>query len=66
MRIDRLKVRGFKNLEDVDIDFDQDSLETVLIGQNGSGKSNVIEALATIFRDLDSPRPGGSFDYFIA
>jgi predicted ATPase len=66
MRIDQLKVRGFKNLEDVDIDFDKDSLETVLIGQNGSGKSNVIEALATIFRDLDSPRPGGSFDYFIA
>jgi recombinational DNA repair ATPase RecF len=66
MRIDRLKVREFKNLEDVDIDFDQDSLETVLIGQNGSGKSNVIEALATIFRDLDSARPGRSFDYFIA
>src|SRR6266568_1890092 len=66
MRVDRLKIRRFKNLEDVDIDFDQDSLETVLIGQNGSGKSNVIEALATIFRDLDSHRPAGGFDYFIA
>jgi hypothetical protein len=66
MRVDHLKIRGFKNLEDVDIDFDQDSLETVLIGQNGSGKSNVIEALATIFRDLDSQRPGRGFDYFIA
>jgi energy-coupling factor transporter ATP-binding protein EcfA2 len=66
MRVDRLKIRGFKNLEDVDIDFDQESLETVLIGQNGSGKSNVIEALATIFRDLDSQRPGRGFDYFIA
>ena len=66
MRIDRLKVRGFKNLADVDINFDQGSLETVLIGQNGSGKSNVIEALATIFRDLDAPRRGRSFDYFIA
>jgi predicted ATPase len=66
MRVDRLKIRGFKNLEGVDIDFDQDSLETVLIGQNGSGKSNVIEALATIFRDLDDPRRAKSFDYFIA
>src|ERR1700730_17576643 len=66
MRIDRLKIRGFKNLDDVDIDFDQDSLETVLIGQNGSGKSNVIEALATIFRDLDYPRRDSEFDYYIA
>jgi len=66
MRVDRLKIRGFKNLDDVDLDFDQESLETVLIGQNGSGKSNVIEALATIFRDLDSQRPGQGFDYFIA
>jgi energy-coupling factor transporter ATP-binding protein EcfA2 len=66
MRVDRLKIRGFKNLEDVDIDFDQGSLETVLIGQNGSGKSNVIEALATIFRDLDDPRRRKTFDYFIA
>jgi predicted ATPase len=66
MRVDRLKIRGFKNLEGVDIDFDQDSLETVLIGQNGTGKSNVIEALATIFRDLDSQRPERGFDYFIA
>jgi predicted ATPase len=66
MRIDRLKIRGFKNLDDVVIDFDQNSLETVLIGQNGSGKSNVIEALATIFRDLDYPRRDSDFDYHIA
>ena len=66
MRIDRLKIRGFKNLDNVDIDFDQKSLETVLIGQNGSGKSNVIEALATIFRDLDYPRRDSDFDYHIA
>ncbi len=66
MRIDRLKIRGFKNLDDIDIDFDQNSLETVLIGQNGSGKSNVIEVLATIFRDLDYHRQDSEFDYYIA
>src|SRR4051794_36488362 len=66
MRVDRLKIGGFKNLGNVDIDFDRGSLETVLIGQNGSGKSNVIEALATIFRDLESPRRSSSFNYFIA
>jgi predicted ATPase len=34
-----------------------------LIGQNGTGKSNLIEALITIFRDLDLDRPQAPFDY---
>jgi predicted ATPase len=42
----------FKNLKNVTIDFDQGHWVTVLIGWNGTGKSNVLEALAIIFRDL--------------
>lgn len=53
MRLNRLKLESFKNLVDISIDFDEDELSTVLIGANGSGKSNVIEAIVTIFRDLD-------------
>lgn len=53
MRVDLLKIREFKNLKNVDIDFDEGELSTVLIGENGTGKSNVIEAIVTIFRDLD-------------
>ena len=53
MRLDRLRINNFKNLIGVDIDFDESELATVLIGENGTGKSNVIEALVTIFRDLD-------------
>lgn len=53
MRLNWLKLESFKNLADVSINFDEDELATVLIGANGSGKSNVIEALVTIFRDLD-------------
>lgn len=53
MRLDWLKIRRFKNLTDFAIDFDEGELSTVLIGENGTGKSNVIEALVTIFRDLD-------------
>src|SRR3954451_1210783 len=52
MRIDYLRIKRFKNLRDTSIDFDETELSTVLIGENGTGKSNVIEALATIFRDL--------------
>ncbi|MGJ8697763.1 MAG: AAA family ATPase [Verrucomicrobiaceae bacterium] len=54
MKIDYLKVRSpFKNLEGVLVDFDEDHLMTVIVGSNGSGKSNVLEALVSIFRNLD-------------
>lgn len=60
MRLDRIKIgtsknsptHQFKNLKDVSIDFDQEHWITVVIGWNGTGKSNVLEALATIFRDF--------------
>jgi AAA15 family ATPase/GTPase len=53
MKLDKLWISEFKNLKDIKIDFDQDELVTVIIGWNGAGKSNVIEALVIIFRDLD-------------
>ncbi|MFI7803313.1 DNA replication and repair protein RecF [Pseudomonas sp. DD1] len=65
MRIDYLAVRNFKNLTDISLDFDTTRLETVIIGQNGTGKSNVLEALATIFRDLDDPKRETEFSYIV-
>ena len=54
MKIDYLHIRSqFKNLKDVCIDFAENSLMTVIVGRNGSGKSNVLEALVAIFRNLD-------------
>lgn len=53
MKLDKLWISEFKNLKDIEINFDQDELVTVVIGWNGAGKSNVIEALVIIFRDLD-------------
>jgi predicted ATPase len=60
MRLDKLTIGSaknsethrFKNLKNITIDFDQDHWVTVVIGWNGTGKSNVLEALAIIFRDL--------------
>lgn len=58
MKIDYLVVRSrFKNLENVRIDFDENNLMTVVVGRNGSGKSNVLEALVAIFRNLDLGEP---------
>ncbi|MFC3076769.1 AAA family ATPase [Phenylobacterium terrae] len=77
MRLDRLTIgtskagpaQQFKNLKNVSIDFDQRHWITVLIGWNGTGKSNVLEALATIFRDLISgdrrPRFAYNLEYRI-
>ena len=54
MKIEYLFIRSqFKNLKNVRIDFDDSSLMTVIVGRNGSGKSNAIEALVAIFRNLD-------------
>lgn len=54
MKIDYLSIRSrFKNLENVRINFDEEHLMTVIVGCNGSGKSNVLEALVAIFRNLD-------------
>lgn len=53
MRLDKLWIGKFKNLIDVEIDFDEKSLTTVLIGENAAAKSNLFEALVLIFRNLD-------------
>lgn len=52
MHLDWFWIGDYKNLRDVTIDFDQDQWISVVIGWNGTGKSNVLEALATLFRDL--------------
>ncbi|HFU2361827.1 TPA: AAA family ATPase [Klebsiella variicola] len=60
MRLDKITIGSpkdspthqFKNLKNVTIDFDQKQWVTVVIGWNGTGKSNVIEAIAMIFRDF--------------
>jgi ABC-type cobalamin/Fe3+-siderophores transport system ATPase subunit len=65
MRLDTVYIDGFKNLKDVTIDFNQDRLTTVLIGQNGTGKSNLIEAITDVFRYVDMNRSPPHFRYEI-
>jgi predicted ATPase len=62
MRLEELYIRQFKNLREVRIRFDMASPYTVLVGGNGSGKSNLMEAIAWIFRNLDLEEPA-PFDY---
>lgn len=77
MQLHRLHIKHFRNLRDVAVAFNTHlPLPTnappdaspkpirshVLIGQNGTGKSNLIEVLITIFRDIDLDHEV-AFDY---
>ena len=53
MRLLRVYIDGYRNLKNVTVEFDKDSLTTVVIGENGSGKSNLIEAIVEVFRAWD-------------
>lgn len=53
MRVDSLFLEDFKNLKNFHVDFDITSPRQVVVGRNGVGKSNLLEALIWIFRDLD-------------
>jgi predicted ATP-dependent endonuclease of OLD family len=57
MRLKKLHIKGngFKNLKNIEIDFEQANGISVLIGNNGSGKSNLLEAISNIFAHLYKP-----------
>mgnify|MGYP001172915069 CR=1 FL=1 len=77
MQLRTLRLPNFRNLREVEIRFDTalaplsgapaDAQPVpirshAIIGQNGTGKSNLIEALVTIFRDIDLDLDA-AFDY---
>ena len=69
MRLKSLFVSNYKNLKNFTLRFDGTSFIDVFVGKNGSGKSNLFEALIEIFRHLDQlGRPANeiSFDYLVS
>ncbi len=50
MRLKSLTIGQYKNLKDFTLGFDGGSFVDVFVGKNGSGKSNLFEALIQIFR----------------
>ena len=65
MRLLRVWIDGYRNLNDVTVDFSENDLTTVIIGENGTGKSNLIEAIVKVFQSLDlgSGNPGFAYDF---
>lgn len=54
MRIERLYIKNYGNLHEVVFAPDLTHQTSVILGRNGAGKSNLIEALVEIFRDLEA------------
>ncbi|MFI8606144.1 AAA family ATPase [Cellulophaga baltica] len=52
MKILELWISKYNNLEDITFDFNKSPLITLLVGQNGLGKSNFLEAVVFIFKHL--------------
>lgn len=65
MRIKHLYVSEYKNLKDFSLDFNGDSFIDVFVGKNGSGKSNLFEAIIEIFRHLYETDYTVDFEYSI-
>lgn len=63
MRIDSLKIPADRNLKNLEIDFDETVPIAVLLGRNGSGKSNLIENIVEIFLALENAAPVARFAY---
>ncbi|MBS7460749.1 AAA family ATPase [Pseudomonas syringae] len=65
MRLDSLKIKSpWKNLEGLRVDFDESCDVAVIIGRNGTAKSNLLESIITIFRNIDLGEPA-AFSYEI-
>lgn len=52
MQLVKLYIEQYKNLNQLDIDFSDNENVSVIIGNNGSGKSNIVEAISGIFGGL--------------
>lgn len=68
MRLTYLHIGQYKNLRDFSLSFDGSSFIDVFVGKNGTGKSNLFEALIEIFRHIveyDRDKTPCDFNYRI-
>ncbi len=54
MQLKKIWIKDYKNLKDFSLDFEKCNGLSILIGNNGSGKSNVLEAISGIFAEAYS------------
>ncbi len=52
MQLKKIYIKDYKNLKNFSLDFEKGNGLSILIGNNGSGKSNVLEAISGIFAEI--------------
>lgn len=52
VRLQKLNIKGYKNIQDQQFDFSANQGLIALVGENGSGKSNLLEAISSIFNSV--------------
>ena len=57
MKIHSIYIDGYKNLKNMEIFMPEDSSVAAIIGNNGSGKSNILEALKQVFTAVYNEKP---------
>ena len=62
VRLKKLYIENYKNLKDFTADFESGNGLSILIGNNGSGKSNFLEIISGIFHDLFKEKTGRKID----
>lgn len=55
MKIEKLYFTKYKNLENVSLVFNDMTKKYIIIGNNGAGKTNLIEALILIIKHMNNP-----------
>ncbi len=63
MRLKHIYISEYKNLKEFTLDFEGDSFIDVFVGKNGTGKSNLFEALIEIFKHLFEDDYEVNFDF---
>lgn len=63
MKLKKLQIKKYKNLIDFTVNFESGKGLSILIGNNGSGKSNVLEAISGIFVNAYSAKAIHKFVY---
>lgn len=63
MKLEYLFVKNYKNFDDLEIEFEENSSVNVLIGKNGAGKSNILELISLIFSRVKAKKEINEFKF---
>ena len=66
MRITKLYIKSYKNLQEFQWELNPDYPVAVIVGKNASGKSNLLEAILTIFAQVRTNKTSKEFHFEIA